>query len=44
MREQYRLGRARLYSMTFANSDSGWDAYTHLAIDQAHRAVAELLA
>jgi hypothetical protein len=25
-----------------ANSDSGWDAYTHVAIDQAHRAVLEL--
>ncbi len=26
------------------SSDSGWDAYTNVAIDAAHRAVAELLA
>ena len=30
--------------ISIANSDSGWDAYTHVAIDQAHRAVGELLA
>ena len=27
----------------FANSDAGWDAYAHTAIDQAERAVRELL-
>jgi spermidine dehydrogenase len=28
--------------VTIANSDAGWSAYAHAAIDQAHRAVAEL--
>ncbi len=34
--------RQRLGRIAIANSDSGWDAYTHIAIDQAYRAVAEL--
>ena len=34
--------RRRLGGIAIANSDSGWDAYTHVAIDQAHRAVLEL--
>ena len=29
-------------AMTIANSDAGASAYTHVAIDQAFRAVAEL--
>jgi spermidine dehydrogenase len=37
-----KLARRRLGRICIANSDSGWDAYTHVAIDQAHRAVAEL--
>jgi spermidine dehydrogenase len=37
------LARRRLGRITIANSDSGWDAYTNVAIDQAHRAVAELI-
>jgi spermidine dehydrogenase len=37
-----RLARQRLGRIAIANSDSGWDAYTHVAIDQAHRAVVEL--
>lgn len=28
--------------VTIANSDSGWDAYTDVAIDQAYRAVSEI--
>jgi len=28
--------------VTIANSDSGWSAYAHVAIDEARRAVAEL--
>jgi spermidine dehydrogenase len=36
--------RARLGRIAIANSDSGWDAYTNVAIDQAHRAVVELTA
>jgi spermidine dehydrogenase len=39
-----RLARQKLGHIAIANSDSGWDAYTHIAIDQAHRAVGELLA
>ena len=38
------VGRARFGRMTIANSDSGRAAYTSSAIDQAHRAVVELLA
>ena len=37
------LGRARFGRITIANSDSGGGAYTDVAIDQAHRAVTELL-
>jgi spermidine dehydrogenase len=37
-----RLARRRFGRISIANSDAGWDAYTHVAIDQAHRAVAEL--
>jgi spermidine dehydrogenase len=29
-------------NVTIANSDAGWSAYAHVAIDQAHRAVNEL--
>jgi len=39
-----RHARRKLGRIAIANSDSGWDAYTHVAIDQAHRAVGELLA
>jgi spermidine dehydrogenase len=39
-----RQARQKLGQIAIANSDSGWDAYTHVAIDQAHRAVGELLA
>jgi spermidine dehydrogenase len=37
------IGRARFGRITIANSDSGRAAYTDVAIDQAHRAVGELL-
>jgi len=30
--------------ISIAGADSGWDAYTHVAIDEAHRAVAEISA
>jgi spermidine dehydrogenase len=36
------IGRARFGRVTIANSDAGAAAYTDSAIDQAHRAVAEL--
>jgi len=39
-----RLARQRIGRISIANSDSGWDAYTNVAIDAAHRAVMELLA
>jgi spermidine dehydrogenase len=38
------VGRARFGRITIANSDSGGGAYTDVAIDQAYRAVNELLA
>jgi spermidine dehydrogenase len=37
------IGRARFGRIAIANSDAGAAAYTDSAIDQAHRAVAELL-
>jgi spermidine dehydrogenase len=37
------IGRKRFGRITIANSDSGATAYTDVAIDQAHRAVSELL-
>jgi spermidine dehydrogenase len=37
------IGRARFHRIAIANSDSGAAAYTDAAIDQAHRAVGELL-
>ncbi len=37
-----KQARRRLGRIAIANSDSGWDAYTHVAIDQAHRAIIEL--
>jgi spermidine dehydrogenase len=40
----HELGRARFGRIAIANSDSGAAAYTDSAIDQAHRAVGELLA
>jgi len=35
--------RARVGAIAFANSDSAWQAYAHAAIDEAHRAVVEIL-
>jgi spermidine dehydrogenase len=37
-----KQARQRLGRIAIANSDSGWDAYTNVAIDEAHRAVLEL--
>jgi spermidine dehydrogenase len=42
--EVARLARRRIGRIAIANSDSGWDAYTNVAIDEAHRAITELLA
>jgi spermidine dehydrogenase len=38
----YEIARKRCGSVTIANSDAGWNSYTHEAIDQAWRAVHEL--
>ena len=38
----YVIGRKRCGRVSIANSDAGWSAYTHEAIDQAWRAVNEL--
>jgi spermidine dehydrogenase len=37
------VGRKRFGNIAIANSDAGADAYTNVAIDQAHRAVQELM-
>jgi spermidine dehydrogenase len=37
------IGRRRFGSIAIANSDAGADAYTNVAIDQAQRAVGELM-
>jgi spermidine dehydrogenase len=39
----YLVGRKRFGSIAIANSDAGFAAYTDSAIDQAHRAVGELI-
>lgn len=39
-----RTARQKLGRITIANADAGWDAYTNVAITQAHRAVQELFA
>ena len=38
----YVIGRKRRGQVAIANSDAGWNAYTHEAIDQAWRAVNDL--
>ncbi|MDP5054779.1 MAG: twin-arginine translocation pathway signal, partial [Congregibacter sp.] len=38
----YEIGRQTFGNIAIANSDAGADAYTHTAIDQAWRAIAEL--
>ena len=42
-RAPHEVGRARFGRIAIANSDAGAAAYTDSAIDQAHRAVRELL-
>lgn len=37
-----RRARRPVGNVTIANSDAGWAAYAHAAIDQSHRAVSEL--
>ena len=40
--QPYEIGRKRCGNVAIANSDAGWNSYTHEAIDQAWRAVNEL--
>jgi spermidine dehydrogenase len=40
--EPYEFARRRFGSVSIANSDAGWNSYTHEAIDQAWRAVNDL--
>jgi len=40
--QPYEIARRRYGSVAIANSDAGWNSYTHEAIDQAWRAVNEL--
>lgn len=40
--QPYEIARRRAGRVTIANSDAGWNSYTHEAIDQAWRAVNEL--
>ena len=37
------IARARVGRIAIANSDAAWDPYAHAAIEEAHRAVGELL-
>ena len=39
----YETARARAGNVAIANADAGWTPFAHAAIDQAHRAVGELL-
>jgi spermidine dehydrogenase len=41
--ETFELARAPAGRVAIANSDAAWSAYAHSAIDEAHRAVDELL-
>ncbi len=40
--EPYEIARRHFGSVAIANSDAGWNSYTHEAIDQAWRAVNDL--
>ncbi len=40
----YEVARVRVGNVTIANSDAAWTPYAHAAMDEAHRAVDELLA
>ena len=43
MQAQLAGAKARLGNIVFANSDTAWDAYAHSAMEEAVRAVGELL-
>jgi spermidine dehydrogenase len=39
----YEIARTRVGQVAIANSDAAWTPFAHVAIDQANRAVGELL-
>jgi spermidine dehydrogenase len=39
----FEVARRRVGNVAIANADAAWNAFTHVAIEQAHRAVGELL-
>lgn len=41
--QPYEIARARSGQVAIANADAAWSPFAHAAIDQAHRAVGELL-
>jgi spermidine dehydrogenase len=41
--QPYEIARARVGQVAIANADAVWTPFAHAAIDQAHRAVGELL-
>jgi spermidine dehydrogenase len=41
--QPYEIARARAGQVAIANADAPWSPFAHAAIDQAHRAVGELL-
>ncbi len=41
-KQRVALARRPVGRVSIANSDAGWDAYTDVAIDEAHRAVLEI--
>ncbi len=43
LQAQIAAARAKLGNIVFANSDTAWDAYAHSAMEEAVRAVGELL-
>jgi spermidine dehydrogenase len=40
----WEIARERVGRVAFANADSAWEAFAHVAIEQGHRAASELLA
>jgi spermidine dehydrogenase len=40
---RHEVARARCGNVSFANADSAWSAYAHIAIEQGHRAAMESL-
>jgi len=42
--DELKTARAPIGRISLAGSDAAWDAYAHAAIDQGHRAAAEVLA